>query len=181
MTISNEIQANRDKMATVLKEFQTKVEQIRKDPMKSALAKKTEITQAFNEVKERAAKYRDNEKIIVAKAIDEKERHLFGYETQTDIISRRDADDRANSITHEQDALNAYRRAMQTSDTTLQRALALKAHESGWRDLLAHHFEQRPTESNLLNELVSLRSFRDDSGKQILAGTHYMVMPPADL
>jgi hypothetical protein len=181
MTIENNIIANRQKMAGVLRDFSQQVEQIRKDPMRSQLAKDTEITALHRQTKERAEKFRENEQKIIAQAIDEKERNLFGYGSQTDIILRRDADDRANALEREDEALNAYQRAMQTSDSTMQRSLALKAHESGWNGVLKKHFEERPTEANMLNELVQLRANRDDTGRQILASTHYTVVAPMEV
>ena len=181
MTIENDIQLNRQKMAGMLHDFSQQVEQIRKDPMRSKLAKDTEITALHRQTKERAEKLRDNEQKIIAKAIDEKERNLFGYGSASDIILRRDADDRANALQFEEEAMNAYQRAIQTSDATMQRSLALKAHESGWNQLLKKHFEERPTEAHMLNELVQLRANRDDTGKQILASAHYTVIAPVEV
>jgi adenine specific DNA methylase Mod len=181
MTIENDIDANRQKMAGMHHDFSQQIEQIRKDPMRSQLAKDTEITALYRQTKERAEKFRDNEQKIIAKAIDEKERNLFGYGSATDTISRRDADDRAHALEHEDEALSAYQRAMQTSDTTMQRSLALKAHESGWNGVLKKHFEERPTEANMLNELVQLRAYRDNTGIQILTGSHYTVIAPMEV
>lgn len=181
MTIENDIIANRQKMAGVLRGFSQQVEQIRKDPMRSKLAKESEITALYKQIKESAGKLKDNEQKLIAQAIEEKERNLFGYGSQSDIILRRDADDRATALKHEDEALSVYQRATQTVDATMQRSLALKAHESGWKSVLKKHFEERPTEANMLNELVKLRAHRDDTGNQILAATHYTVIAPLEV
>ena len=181
MTVINDIESNRQKMAGIMREFSAQVEAIRKDPMRSDYAKKMEIANAYNQTKDRAQKFRENEKNIIASAIDLKERNLFGYGSSTDIILRRDADDRANALKHEDEAISAYQRAVQTSDVTMQRAIALKAHETGWSQVLKKHFEERPTEASSLNELVKLRAVRDDTGNQILSSTHYTVIAPMEV
>lgn len=167
-------------MAQILKEFSDHVEQVRKDPMRSELAKRMDIQKAYDETKTRAQKFRENEQTILATEIDKRERNLFGYGTQSEILLRRDADDRANALKFEDEALSAYLRAQQTADTTMQRSLALKAHESGWSQVLKKHFEERPTEANQLHELVQLRANRDDVSTQMLASTHYTVVAPME-
>lgn len=180
MNVISDIEQNRRKMAGVLKEFSDQIDRIRKDPMRSELAKRIEITEAYRATQERAQKFRENERTILSSAIDQTERNLFGYGSQSDILLRRDADDRANALKFEDEALTAYQRAVQTSDSTMQRSLALKAHESGWSEVLKKHFEERPTEANALHELVKLRATRDDTSSQILASTHYTVVAPME-
>lgn len=181
MTVQDEIKKNRENMARVINEFSTTVDRIRKDPMRSTLAKKTEADELLKQTQERAAKFYENEKNILAKAIDEQERNLFGYGSDTDTLLRRDADEKAFAFEFEDDALKAYKRAGQTQDATMQRSLALRAHESGWTSILKTHFVERPTEANALNDLVRLRAYRDDPGAQFMAATHYTVVPPADM
>lgn len=177
-SVEIEINQNRQKAASLLDIYRKQLDAISADPMRSQLAKVTEMAELHRQTKAQADKLRENEKKIIAQAIDDRERRLFGYGSQTDVILRRDADDRANALQHEDQALSAYQRALQTSDNTMQRSLALKAHESRWTSVLRKHFEERPTEANTLNELVQLRAHRDDSGKQILASTHYTVVAP---
>ncbi|GAA3617381.1 hypothetical protein ACG5V6_14970 [Streptomyces chitinivorans] len=81
------------------------------------------------------------------------ERKLFGYDleraTATDRATLdatiRDATDRAAGLRKPEDAARALHQAEQNGDTILARAIAQRAHERDWNDVLDAYLSTRPT------------------------------------
>lgn len=180
-SIENEIHENRQKAASLLDNYRKQIDSISNDPMRSALAKNTEMAQLFKDGTATLKRLRENEMAIVSNRIISNSRDLFGYSNQGDLDARRSADDRADALDNEQQALQAHIRATQNADSVLQKSIARKAYESGWKQVLSRHVEDRPEDQEKINELSALVAFESNPANVVLASTHYLMVKPAQV
>ena len=178
-SIESEINENRQKAASLLDNYRKQLDTISSDPMRSTLAKNTEMNKLFEDGTATMKSLRENELKIVSDRITSHSRDLFGYKDQGDLDSRRSADDRADALQNEQQALDAHARATQNADSVLQRSIARKAYESGWNQVLSRHVDGRPEIEEKINELSALVAFESNPANVVLASTHYLMVKPA--
>lgn len=83
------------------------------------------------------------------------ERQLYGANSTDsgDIVAQRDAQDRAAKLDTDEKALAAWKRAHQSGDIGLQKAIADNANRRGHEDTLTAHFEQFPAVKEVFRAL----------------------------
>jgi vacuolar-type H+-ATPase subunit I/STV1 len=101
-------------------------------------------------------------------------RSLFGYivaPTGTDLLSRRDADERAARLDDQTSALEALERAELSGDSTLARSITLAALGRGWSAVIETYRASHPSAADALDQLAAID--RDESS---LFGMRYSLM-----
>lgn len=180
-SVEIEINENRQKAASLLDNYRKQLDAIAADPMRSSLAKNTEMTKLYQNGLETIKRLHQNELTIISDRIASNTKELFGYSNQSDLEARRSADDRADLLENEQQAIAAHYRAKQNADLVLQRSIARKAFDSGWNQLLSKHYEGKVEEQTKLNELSKLRAYESNPANAVLASTHYLMVKPANV
>lgn len=93
-------------------------------------------------------------------------RELFGntgYMTGSDIISQRDAADRASRLESQEDAERLITAARRNGDTTLLKSIAEHAFQQGWTQALEHWADGHSGTEDKINELYRLTSTRSST------------------
>jgi hypothetical protein len=130
--------AVREKVARVQQRLNADVNAIRSNGSYSDAGRKREMAKAVLDAKNSVAKIRDQHVADRTARRDRWERLAFGMVGDPDpqtLIAIRDAQDRAERITSEQDAAAMLHRATQTNDATLASAIGLQAYNRGWSDV----------------------------------------------
>ncbi|MEO3811347.1 hypothetical protein ABGB17_20325 [Sphaerisporangium sp. B11E5] len=105
-----------------------------------------------------------------------------GHDPATATLSYRDALDRVDRIEDAGAARTLLTRSLRTGDNLLAKALAQKASESGWGDVLTTYFENRPPQdTERYNEYATLA--RDDANPQARfnRAAQYVLFNPTEL
>lgn len=168
-------------------EYQRLIEGIRNDRTLSPHGKQKELASLYLDYKPRMERLEAEETAQHQTRSKALRRDLFGlpgYADPNTAISYRDAQDRAASIEDEQTALTLLNRAELSGDTSLAKAVAAKAFESGWNQVINEYADANPNSEAKFNELIDLESYGKGSAgfAQILsAAMTYSVDKPNEL
>lgn len=77
----------------------------------------------------------------------------------TDVISYRDAQDRADNLDNERAADRMMRRALASRDTTLATAVMRRAVDSGWTDVFEIYKAEHPTIASRVEDLNTITTW----------------------
>ncbi|MGO4205188.1 hypothetical protein AB4Z09_26325 [Rhodococcus sp. TAF43] len=134
------------------------LEAIRKDPRLTAEGKRSELAKAHVASRDQMNELRTQFKTGLAADKLRIQRRLFGSVTAdpTDIVSARDAHERASRISSQQDAITLLERAQITGDTALSRAIFHQAARHNWNEAITTHAETSPGAADGLKELRDL-------------------------
>ncbi len=156
--------SERDKAASVRARYQGLVERIRASQDLSTEGRARQLAAAYLTTKNELATLHKQEQARVQNRAAELERRVFGPPAGVpDILSVRDAADRAAQIKKPEDARELLRRAEQNRDEVLARAVAQTALERGrqaildkevdaWDDTLRDFYGARPHLEQVLQE-----------------------------
>lgn len=121
-------------------------------------------SEAMTEIRDSAQARLDQLKAAEVKAIKDKttslERSVFGYASKTDpseIISRRDADDRADRITEAKEAEALLERAERSGDTHLAQAIVRIAAVKGYDKVVQAYEREHPSTGSKLALLAQIQ------------------------
>jgi hypothetical protein len=128
----------RERIARVQQRLNADVNEIRENRSYTNQGRKREIAKATLQAKTQVAKIRAEHVADRTARRDKFERLAFGIVGEVDagtLIAVRDAQDRADKITTEDDAAAMLHRATQTNDASLASAIGLRAYNRGWTDV----------------------------------------------
>ncbi len=160
--------SERDKAAQVRTRYQGLVERVRSSPDLSTEGRARQLAAAYLQTKAELTALRQQEQERVQRRAAELERRVFGPPVGVpDVLSIRDAADRAAQIKTPGDARELLRRAEQNRDEVLARAVAQTALERGrqaalpkeidaWDDTLRDFYGARPHLEQTLQEQAQL-------------------------
>jgi hypothetical protein len=168
--------------------YRQKAERLRDDP---------DYTQQYKNQRLAAAYLAAREEMTQVKAVHEHalradrtraERALFGLGSQasgSEVISFRDASDRAGQLQNPAEAMTALRRASAGGDTQLAAAIARHARTQGWADVAATWAEDAgPAACRHLDDLAeadSTAAFWDSGPGRFAASAIFRVDAPREL
>ncbi|MFC7973900.1 hypothetical protein ACFUT3_01370 [Streptomyces cinereoruber] len=136
---------NRDQLIST---YQQQLARIQGNRMYSDHAKKVLSAQAYKKAQDALETLRQAELDGLARQRTQLQRRMFGAtSTVSDpsaVVSRRDAADRAAKLDDPREAATALQRAERDGDTVLAQAIAARASEWGWTDVLDTYAADRP-------------------------------------
>lgn len=148
--------------------FNNQVRQIRANADLTREAKQRQIDEAYETASGRLAQIREEWKGGTQNSADSLTRRVFGAPaaSATDAISLRDALDRVSRLESARDAADLLRRATQSGDEVLARAVAQHAFDQRsdfftgreWTDVVDTFAAGRPELAEPINQLHSLTS-----------------------
>lgn len=110
------------------------------------------------------------------------QRSMFGATGNQDpstVIARRDANDRAAKLDDPRVAADALARAEMEGDTTMSQAIATRAAQYGWGDVLGAYTSTRPGFQRAAEEFNQTPDPDDTEYKFRTAGAYYVPVPPS--
>lgn len=156
-TITASVESIRNEATLEQGSFSRRRAQIQNDPALSPEGREQAITDHQDTSKLKLKELRDKEITTLTEHKNALERSLFGatYMTSADAISYRDALDRANALSNSEDALKRYQQAVLSNDETLKRAIAQRAVQDGWNNIIDTHFTDAAQ-----NKAETLRAYK---------------------
>jgi hypothetical protein len=157
---------------------------IRANHTLSAEGKKILIANAWIPVLEGVARLQEQERTEFDRAIARTEAALFGtIAGSTDVISTRDAYDRAEQIPNtadgEREATTLLARATTTNDTGLVRAIIATAVSRGWTRFLNDYRDANTGNTGAVEDYLQLRTYDPDAS--MLAWYVYKTKAPTEI
>ena len=137
----------------------SKVNQISSRKELTDQAKQTAAARAHTDAAARLQQLQQAERKRLTNERRNLERRIFGNAGTADpgtAVSRRDAADRAARLDDPREALSAYRRAERDGDDHLAQAIALRAAQHGWGQVLGAYTAERPKAAEALQQLQQL-------------------------
>ncbi|MER5312903.1 hypothetical protein ABT034_34605 [Streptomyces sp. NPDC002773] len=132
----------------IMNAYQQQLGRIQGNRMYSDHAKKVLSAQAYKKAQGDLETLRQAELDSAARQRTQLQRRMFGTTSSISdpgaVIARRDANDRAAKLEDPREAATALERAERDGDTVLAQAIAARASEWGWTDILDTYAADRP-------------------------------------
>lgn len=127
--------------------YQAQLARIESNRTYSTHAKQVLAAKAYKEAQAQLEQVRQAEVDSINRQRAGLERRMFGQQGNADantVIARRDANDRAAKLEDPQTAADALKRAQMEGDNLMAQAIATRAAQSGWGDVLGTYAADRP-------------------------------------
>lgn len=178
-TLETKIGDLRSKAASLCDSYAQTHAEVTADPHLSDAGKQDYLAPLHEDLTAQIRALHAEEKNLVKTKRETLERSLFGISTITasnpaQIVSYRDAQDRASRLTDRDDAKQAYTAAIRSDDTTLASAILAKALELGWRSIRDDYLTRNPSARRDLDDLEQISHHEENSFATL---THYIVPP----
>lgn len=150
-----------DKANEIQRTLAAAVEKHRGNANLSAEGKKRLYAAAYVNARKKLETLKQTERQAFERSRDEVERKLFGLPNNRDasaVISFRDAQDRAGRIENPEEATALLRRAQNSGDVQLARAIVGQAFEAGWADVVDRFVETEPDLADTVDQLIGLNA-----------------------
>ncbi|MFD7996286.1 hypothetical protein [Streptomyces mexicanus] len=152
-------------------------------------ARQVEIARLYTTAKLSLAKVMKDQQEADNKTFAQLERQLWGYDLErATAIDRatldttiRDAQDRAAKLTKPEHAAKALHEAEQAGDSILARAIAKRAHDNDWDDVLHDYLSTRPSTAEKYQQAGAIWARYNDANTKLHNHMQYVVHAPAEL
>lgn len=161
--------------------YQQQIASIRADPSLSDVGRQQQLAAAYIRTRDAVARLQSRATANASTRRDVLIRTLFGLTTTADpnaAISFRDAQDRAAALENPRAAQRLLDQANRTGDEHLAKAIAHRAYEDAWFDVLDKYASTRPSVEAKLGELVTQEP---TLASTIGAAMAYAVTKPTEL
>jgi hypothetical protein len=163
----------------ILAAYQRKLDRIESSRTYSDHAKRVMSAKAYKEAQGALEQLRQAEVDSINTRRSQLQRRMFGHQGTADaqtVIARRDANDRAAKLDNPRVAAEMLQTAQMEGDTLMAQAIATRAAQAGWGDVLGAYSADRPGFQQAVEEYNSLPNPDDWQWKfqhtgQFLAGT----------
>ncbi|KWT62847.1 hypothetical protein ADL21_06280 [Streptomyces albus subsp. albus] len=122
-------------------------------------AKRVLAAKAYKQAQAQLEEIRQAEVTALTKQRASLQRRMFGRQGDADVqtvIARRDANDRAAKLESPRDATDALQRAEMEGDSLMAQAIATRAAQYGWNDVLTSYAADRPGFTEAVHEFNEL-------------------------
>ncbi|MCX5211472.1 hypothetical protein OG689_19625 [Kitasatospora sp. NBC_00240] len=172
-----------DDVARIHRTMATQVERINANKTLNDHARRVYIARAYATARDQATALREKAEQQVRDRQTRLEKQLYGAAGSNDpgaVLARRDAHERAAQLDDPREASAALKRAERDGDTSMAQAIAARAVEWGWADLINEYAATRP---NWAGNMRALQELPDvDSGPaKLRAAITYGVPQPSEL
>jgi hypothetical protein len=168
------------------RDFEVKLAAIRADTTRTAEAKKQRIAAALAPALDIVHTAKRDELTNYKTAMTRLEKDLFGLpanQTTTDVVSYRDAQDRADTLTLDDVGVRAatdlLERADLSGDTHLTRAIFTRAMRLGWTKVTDAYLDRHPDQRAAVDQYRELRRY--DPTTSMMAFYSYKFPAPQEL
>lgn len=196
-TLDRKIEALRADAANRISTYRRVTADVRADTTLSKEGKSLKLGGTKERVTSEVADLQRQENEAIAAEIQSLERSIggtVGSASGADLISFRDAQDRANRTTNATDALAALRSAINTNDRELARAYLMRAvtqqdadpvaqalagiggKGSPWSDVVQEYANAYPDAAKAVDDLYTIRSRERDRTRTLLSAGAYVVL-----
>jgi len=167
----------------ILDAYNAKLKRIQNNRVYSDHAKQVMAAKAYKEAQDALDQLRDNTIAQLRTRRADLQRRMFGYADSNDpnaLLARRNATDRANQLDDPRTAADELRHALDQGDSILARAIAKRAADYGWGDVLDAYADTRPDFRRLAEEYNTTPD-PDDKHWAVTHAFNHVAPPPASL
>lgn len=170
---------HREQAAAVREQFNDAVAHIRDNNTLTRDGKLSALARAHREASDALAQL---QRSADAQAVEDRKtwtRQAFAVNASGPhtAVSVRDAYARASAIGTHEEAASLLHQAETTADETLARAVAQRAHDNGWTNVVSDYAAGRPAAAAALGKLVNSATSNPLRERFIDAGTYYLPQP----
>lgn len=169
--ITSQIEDLRNQAGRFATAYAAQIRDIDADPNLSEAGKSAARQEVRDQYKPRTSDLRAREERLIDQAIQERQSRVESRSgvTSTDIIAFRDAQDRADRIEKQADALPILDRALRQKDTSLAHAIFRRGLEANWRDVTARFTADNPDLVSTVSELRQLTEIKEATFNRTMA------------
>ncbi|MEU9581068.1 hypothetical protein [Streptomyces chilikensis] len=163
--------------------YARKLERIENSRTYSDHAKRVMAAKAYKEAQAALDALRQSEVDSLTSRRTQLQRRMFGHQGAADpqtVIARRDANDRAARLDDPRAAADMLKTAQLEGDDLMAQAIATRAAQAGWGDVLGAYSSNRPGFTEAAQEYQSLPD-PDDIGWKFHHTGQFMAAPPSNL
>lgn len=174
-TISAKIQSYRDKANQAKQVYTAARDSINADNTRTSEWKREQTRAARATLARELEQTEQAEKAYIATTTKELDRQVFGIKPGQDVLAYRDAQDRVREIhwNDEDSAIDLYRQAERSSDTTLMQALSQRSVTAGWARVQEAHAAQNPEQGSQVEALASIEAFNRSAHQTLMSAAEY--------
>lgn len=181
-------QDTRDKIARAQKAYNQELEAIRANGDLSEQGRRRLQAKVYAETKRKVDAMRTEEEQRLGRLQKDLERSLFSVADQRDTVSAavsyRDAQERAAQLRTAEEAQSLMRRALNSGDELLARAVMARAwtHPSdSWSPVVAAYFDEHPEKLPAAQQLGEMLDAQGGRAGAITDEIHLSITPPAGM
>jgi hypothetical protein len=173
----SEVDDLRERAGRLSDAYAREVREINNNPELSDAGKAAARDKSYNHYYPLAKELQGKEMALIKSKTSELQRQLESRAgvTSADIISFRDAQDRADRLTDKAQALAMIERAMRQGDTSLAHAIFRRASEAHWPEVKNAFITEHPELKDVVRELNVLGDFKDQTFPRTMA---YAIFKP---
>lgn len=164
-SFETKVQSLRLKAENLTASYKSAVRSIDSDPNLSEAGRAAEREEMRATTRARLAELRADEEQLIEQNISERMVRIESRSgsTSTDIIAFRDAQDRADRVEKQADALPLIDRALRQKDTSLAHAIFRRGLESNWRQVTDRFTQDHPDLADAVRELRTLVTRKENT------------------
>ncbi|RSS16637.1 hypothetical protein [Streptomyces sp. WAC08401] len=152
-------------------------------------AQRVEIARLYTPTRQSLTKVKTDQAKTDQATFTKLERQLWGYDLERATAGDRasidhtirDAQDRAAKLTKADHATKALAQAEQAGDSILARAIAKRAHDMDWDDVLHDYLASRPQAAEKYQQAGAIWQRYNDTGAHMQDSMQYVVHKPDEL
>lgn len=142
--------------------------EVASDPALTDTGKREALAPAHATLSEMLKNLRQQERDVVRIKREKLERDVFGLpagaaNNPAQLVSFRDAQDRANRLTDRDEAEQAYKSALRSDDTVLAQAILAQAIQRGWSNVTDDYCTRNPSARTDLDDLRKIGQYEQNS------------------
>lgn len=166
--VEGKIDEIRTQAADLIEDYSRTQAEVASDPNLTPAGKREHLASIHESVSEKLKALRQQEKDVVRTKREKLERSVFGLPAGTagnpaQLVSFRDAQDRANRLTDRADAEAAYQSALRSDDTVLAQAILAQALTRGWTNVTKDYLSRNPSAREDLDDLAAIKQYEQNS------------------
>lgn len=162
--LDSQIENNRAQATALIETANRNLDAVKNDPRLTEDARYQDVNQIRTDLRGKLAALQEKEDTIVADKLRSLERTVLGTvgSDPTEVISYRDATERASAVDDLRTGEEMMRRALLSGDTGLAKALLNRAVERGWQTVAEAYSAENPAIGTALDDLMRLKRWKDD-------------------
>ncbi|MGV2901317.1 hypothetical protein ACNPM4_06525 [Microbacterium sp. AGC62] len=175
--LNNEITGYRNKAVTEITQYRDLQAKLNNDPNLTPQGKHEVLAGAHRLVTESVAKIAKQEENAIAAKTESLQRALVARigTNGADIIAMRDAEERADRLDDDKEAMRIIERAIRSDDRSLAHAIIRKANESGWVAVVDKAAEAYPSAGEAIRDAAALHRYSTDIREGLVRAATYSV------
>ncbi|WP_052688613.1 hypothetical protein [Williamsia herbipolensis] len=166
----------RTQASNIVEHYSQTQAEVSADPNLTDVGKLEALAPLHEDVTAKVGALRAKEKAAIKHKRETLEKDLFGMNggSSSDVVSYRDAQDRAARLTDPDEAQEVYTRALRSDDKILAQAILSRALDYNWHAITTDYRQRNPSASTALNDLTRLGQYENNG---FMALMHYVVPP----